>query len=135
MPVFSVVRGCPGTGVGRRANGDISVAVAMHFDDAADDEPAGAANPSAVPVADAGSAHEDDVLEEQMAAFSVQEGTAGGPRTPREACAAQAPTPGGPADRGPTSLVGGAPHSEPRDAHEVGNGINGNGLPLLLRVP
>ena len=134
MPAFFLVRGLPGTGVGRRANGDISVAVAMHFDDGAADEPAGAANPSAVPVAYAESAHEDDVLEEQMAAFSVQEGT-GGPRTPRETSAAQAPTPGGSADRGPTSQVGSAPHNEPRDAHEAGNGVNGNGLLLLLRVP
>eukprot|EP00802_Teleaulax_amphioxeia_P001590 Tamp_01592.p1 GENE.Tamp_01592~~Tamp_01592.p1 ORF type:complete len:515 (-),score=79.12 Tamp_01592:3623-5047(-) len=116
----------------RRANGDISVAVAMHFDDGAADEPAGAANPSAVPVAYAESAHEDDVLEEQMAAFSVQEGT-GGPRTPRETSAAQAPTPGGSADRGPTSQVGSAPHNEPRDAHEAGNGVNGNGVERARR--
>ena len=106
----------------------------MHFDSGAAEEPS--SNPVAVPVEDAEGAHEDDVLEEQMAAFSVQEGTAGpGPRAPRETSAAQAPTPGGSADRGPNGLVDGAPESEPRDAHEVGNGVDGNGLLLLLRVP
>ena len=56
---------------GRRANGDINVAVALYFDVGGDaDEPA--ASPSAVPPADAASAHEDNVLEEQMAAFSMQ---------------------------------------------------------------
>jgi hypothetical protein len=56
---------------GRRANGDINVAVALYFDGGGDaDEPA--ASPRAVHPADAASAHEDDVLEEQMVAFSMQ---------------------------------------------------------------